>query len=222
MSNENKARLAHDVLDGLSAGRILSQENEQLLRSFLPELPKQKTLEEITIHVLDTWSCTSDNYWGGDRFDPDVSIEDWLGELHAQLQGLKDTPATVPALPAGMRIAEHEDYGRVVAAPIADSDGERMIFCLDKTSLTGAGRCWAHEDSLTFIAAEPDKSAHPEFLETKADYKDAPDGTTVARGSSSPWVKQGTVWENVAFDGKFSKDLASVPRRVLRWGNGQL
>ena len=218
MTNANDVRRAHDLLDELDARAELSQEQEKLLRSFLPELPKQKTLAEIIAHVDDAWSVASDNDWGGNSYDPDVSIEDWLTELHEQLKGLIDTPATVPALPAGMRIAEHEDYGRVVAAPIADSDGERMIFCLDKTSLTGAGRCWAHEDSLTFIAAEPDKSAHPEFLETEADYKDAPDGTTVARGSSSPWVKQGTVWENVAFDGKFSKDLASVPRRVLRWG----
>ena len=211
MSTHEQTRRAHRIVDALKDSHILSSSDVGFLRSFLPELPKQKTLEEICKYVDDAWL---------EAGDPES--KEWLHELHAQLQGLKDTPATVPALPAGMRIAEHEDYGRVVAAPIADSDGERMIFCLDKTSLTGAGRCWAHEDSLTFIAAEPDKSAHPEFLETKADYKDAPDGTTVARGSSSPWVKQGTVWENVAFDGKFSKDLASVPRRVLRWGNGQL
>ena len=218
MTNANDARKAHKILDDLFKGNMVLDEEREFLRRALPEQPKQKTLAGIIAHVDDAWSVASDNDWGGNSYDPDVSIEDWLTELHEQLKGLIDTPATVPALPAGMRIAEHEDYGRVVAAPIADSDGERMIFCLDKTSLTGAGRCWAHEDSLTFIAAEPDKSAHPEFLETEADYKDAPDGTTVARGSSSPWVKQGTVWENVAFDGKFSKDLASVPRRVLRWG----
>ena len=208
MSTHEHSRRAHELVDAIKDGYTPDRADVDFLRSFLPELPKQKTLEEIHKYVDDVWL---------EADDPES--KEWLHELHAQLQGLKDTPATVPALPAGMRIAEHEDYGRVVAAPIADSDGERMIFCLDKTSLTGAGRCWAHEDSLTFIAAEPDKSAHPEFLETEADYKDAPDGTTVARGSSSPWVKQGTVWENVAFDGKFSKDLASVPRRVLRWGN---
>ena len=67
MSDENKARLAHDVLDGLSAGRILSRENEQLLRSFLPEMPKQKTLEEITAHVYDAWLASSDYEFNGDR-----------------------------------------------------------------------------------------------------------------------------------------------------------
>ena len=219
MSNAD-IRKAHKLLDYVSQGRAVLDEEIELLRSFLPGLPKQKTLEEIVHDVYEAWIASSGDEWIRDGVVGSViSLEDWLKELHGQLKGLKDTSAVFPALPDGMRIAEHEDYGRVVAAPIADSDGERMIFCLDKTSLTGAGRCWAHEDSLTFIAAEPDKSAHPEFLETEADYKDAPDGTTVARGSSSPWVKQGTVWENVAFGGKFSKDLASVPRRVLRWGN---
>ena len=33
MTNTNDVRRAHDVLDGLFAGRILSKENEQLLRS---------------------------------------------------------------------------------------------------------------------------------------------------------------------------------------------
>ena len=218
--NASDARKAHKILDDLFKRKPVLDEEREFLRRSLPELPKQKTLEEIVHHVYEAWiACSGDEWIRDGVVGSIISLEDWLKELHGQLKGLKDTSAVFPALPDGMRIAEHEDYGRVVAAPIADSDGERMIFCLDKTSLTGAGRCWAHEDSLTFIAAEPDKSAHPEFLETEADYKDAPDGTTVARGSSSPWVKQGTVWENVAFGGKFSKDLASVPRRVLRWGN---
>ena len=211
MSNDNKARLAHEVLDGLSAGRILSREKEQLLRSFLPELPKQMTLEEIHKYVDDAWLKADD-----------PELKEWLHELHAQLQGLKDTPATVPALPAGMRIAEHEDYGRVVAAPIADSDGERMIFCLDKTSLTGAGRCWAHEDSLTFIAAEPDKSAHPEFLETEADYAAAPEGTIVAWDDSLPWHKFDSAWlSTAAYEGNSAKGMTGIIRRVLRWGDGE-
>ena len=78
MSDENKARLAHDVLDGLSAGRILSRENEQLLRSFLPELPKQMTLEEIYKYVDDAWL---------EADDPE--LKEWLHELHAQLKGLE-------------------------------------------------------------------------------------------------------------------------------------
>ena len=218
MSNAKDTRCAHELLDHIANGYKANAEEVDRIRKFLPERPKDVTLDDLLTRVHGAWIKANPSDWG---FDTPAEHHDWLFDLRNDLVRIRqeqDTPAAVPALPAGMRLAEHEDYGRVVAAPIADSDGERMIFCLDKTSLTGAGRCWAHEDSLTFIAAEPDKSAHPEFLETEADYKDAPDGTIVARGSSSPWVKQGTVWENVAFDGKFSKDLASVPRRVLRWG----
>ena len=220
MANANDARKAHKLLDYVSQGRAVLDEEIELLRSFLPDLPKQKTLEEIVEHVNEAWAGTRSNTWWGDGSGVGVYLEDWLSELHTQLQGLKDTPATVPVLPAGMRIAEHEDYGRVVAAPIADSDGERMIFCLDKTSLTGAGRCWAHEDSLTFIAAEPDKSAHPEFLETEADYAAAPEGTIVACDDSPPCHKFGSEWSSVIFCGtKDDRGMSRAIRRVLRWGN---
>ena len=207
MTNTNDARRAHEVLDGLFAGRILSRENEQLLRSFLPDLPKQKTLEEIYEYVDDAWL----------EADGPESKE-WLHELHEQLKGLKDTPAVVPELPAGMRIADHEEHGRVVVAPIADSDGERMIFCLDKSSLAGAGRRWAHEESLTFIE---DKTAHPEFLETEVDYENAPAGTIVACEDSPPWHKFDSTWLSTITHGRNdAKDMTGVIREVLRWSWG--
>ena len=61
MTNANDARRAHEVLDGLFAGRILPRENEQLLRSFLPEMPKQMTLEEIYKYVYDAWIGSDGN-----------------------------------------------------------------------------------------------------------------------------------------------------------------
>ena len=146
MSDENKVRLAHDVLDGLFSGRILSQENEQLLRSFLPELPKQKTLEEIYEYVDDAWL----------EADGPESKE-WLHELHAQLKGLKDTPVAVPA--------------------------------------------------------------HPEFLETEADYQKAPEGTIVACDDSPPCHKFGSEWSSVLFYGmKDDRGMSRAISRVLRWG----
>ena len=209
MSDENKARLAHEVLDGLSAGRILSRENEQLLRSFLPELPKQMTLEEIYKYVDDAWL---------EADDPE--LKEWLHELHAQLKGLEDTPVAVPALPAGMRLADHEQYGRVITSPKPNRDGVYDLLVPRPKFETGADWEYAHECELTFIDAEPAKPAHPEFLETAADYRKAPEGTIVACEDSSPWYKYGPEWSSVDFCGiKDSKGMSRARRRVLRWGN---
>ena len=157
MSDENKARLAHDVLDGLFAGRILSRENEQLLRSFLPELSKQMTLEEITEHVRYAWIGTSDNVWAGNSYNREITLESWMGELYVQLAGLA-----------------------------------------------------------------PAKPAHPEFLETEADYQNAPEGTIVACEDSLPWHKFDSEWlSTAAYEGNNAKGMTGVIRRVLRWGDGE-
>ena len=162
MSDENKARLAHEVLDGLFAGRILSRENEQLLRSFLPELPKRKTLEEIIEHVYDAWIRTNYNEWAGNIDNPDILIEDWLLELHKQLKGLN------------------------------------------------------HEAA----AAKP---AHPEFLETEADYTDVPEGTILTMdGLDTAWAKKFDGWASTGVSReRTSKELGYIRRRVLRWGWGK-
>ena len=154
MTNTNDVRWAHEVLDGLSAGRILSRENEQLLRSFLPELPKQKTLEELRHDVYDAWIGADGNEWADDAFG---DLETWLAELHIQLKGLT-----------------------------------------------------------------PDKPAHPEFLETEADYQNAPEGTIVACDDSPPCHKFGSEWSSVLFCGmKDDRGMSRAIRRVLRWGWGE-
>ena len=220
MTNPNDARRAHDVLDGLFAGRILSRENEQLLRSFLPEMPKQKTLEEITAHVYDAWLASSDYEFNGNEYDPDVTIEDWLLELHKQLKGLMDTPAAVPALPAGMRLADHEEYGRVVVSPGLNDFGLYLIFVLDSDYKEGAHWHCEHGRTLTFIDTEPAKPARPEFLETEEDYAEAPEGTIVACDDSPPCCKFGSEWSSVLFYGmKDNRGMSRAIRRVLRWGN---
>ena len=157
MTNPNDARRAHDVLDGLFAGRILSRENEQLLRSFLPELPAQMSLEALRQDVHDVWAGVHGNEWPDDMY---CDLETWLAELHVQLQGLAD--------------------------------------------------------------AEPAKSAHPEFLETEADYQNAPEGTIVALdGSGTIWLKKFGGWRNTAGDhGVESACIALDSRRVLRWSWG--
>ena len=213
MTNANTARRAHEVLDGMFAGRILSRENEQLLRSFLPELPKQKTLEDLRRDVYDVWAGTNDNEWPDDMH---CDLETWLYELHAQLKGVEDESA--PALPAGMRIAEHENFGRVVVSPGVGIDRCHEIFYLDPGMSSGTDISEVEPDSLTFIDAEP---AHPEFLETEADYQKAPEGTIVALdGSGTIWLKKFGGWRNTAGDhGVESACIALDSRRVLRWGN---
>ena len=121
MSNENKVRLAHELLDEINARQDLTPEQTEVLRSYLPEPPMQKTLQEIIAHVDDAWAGAGGNDWGGNSYDSGVTLEDWLLELHAQLKGIEDESA--PALPDGMRIAGHEQYGRVVTSPKPNRDG---------------------------------------------------------------------------------------------------
>ena len=150
MSTHEQTRRAHRIVDALKDSRILSSPDVDFLRSFLPELPKQKTLEEICKYVDDAWP---------EAGDPES--KEWLHELHAQLQGLKDTPAVSPAKPA-----------------------------------------------------------HPEFLETEADYQNAPEGTVVARDGLNPWVKEGSVWmQGTTADATvYRVPCLKGTRRVLRWG----
>ena len=208
MINANDVRNAHHILDELDARAELSQAQEKLLRSFLPELPKQKTLEKICEYVDDAW------------FKADgPELKEWLHELHAQLQGLKDTPVAAPALPAGMRLADHKDYGRCVVSPGLTGGGLAIILALNDTHESGAMWAYTRSDSLTF-AEEPAKPAHPEFLETEADYGNAPEGTIVACEDSPPWYKSGPEWLSVDFCGaKDDKGMSRARRRVLRWGN---
>ena len=228
MSTHERSRRVHELVDAIKDGYTPDRADVDFLRSFLPELPKQKTLAELTHDVYEAWGCADGNDWSDYVFG---ELKAWLDELHTQLKGLKDTPAaepenvaaTVHSLPAGMRLADHELHGRVVAAPVTDGDGRRMIFCLDNTSTAEAGRRWVRASSLTFIDTERAKFAHPEFLETEADYQKAPEGTIVALdGSGTIWLKKFGGWRNTAGDhGVESACIALDSRRVLRWGWGE-
>ena len=215
MTNTNDARRAHDVLDGLFAGRILSRENEQLLRSFLPELPKQKTLAEITSDVYIAWYDTIGSDWDKESYG---DLDAWLHELHTHLIEIEDAPAAAPALPAGMRLAEHEEYGRVVVSPGVNVAGRYEVFYLSPSAASGTDLDEVEPGSLTFIDAEP---AHPEFLKTAEDYRLAPRDTIVAIAGSHPWIKTNNgMWKTTDFDGMtINLNMSICSRRVLRWGN---
>ena len=212
MTNANDARRAHELLDELDARAELSQEQEKLLRSFLPDLPKQMTLEEIYKYVDDAWLKADD-----------PELKEWLHELHAQLKGLEVAATIAPALPAGMRLADHEQYGRVITSPKPDQDGVYVLLISTPKVETGADWEYTHECELTFIDAEPAKPTHPEFLETEADYTDVPEGTILTMdGLDTAWVKKFDGWVSTETSReRTSKELGYVRRRVLRWGWGK-
>ena len=154
MTNANDVRRAHKLLDYVSQGRAVLDDELKLLRSFLPELPKQKTLEELRREVYDVWAGTNGNEWPDDMY---CDLENWLYKLHKQLRGL-----------------------------------------------------------------EPANPAHPEFLETEADYQNAPEGTIVACDDSPPCHKFDSEWlSTAAYEGNNAKNMTGVIRRVLRWGDGE-
>ena len=220
MSNENKVRLAHELLDEINARQDLTPEQTEVLRSYLPEPPMQKTLQEIIAHVDDAWAGAGGNDWGGNSYDSGVTLEDWLLELHAQLKGVEDESA--PALPDGMRIAGHEQYGRVVTSPKPNRDGIYDLLVPKPKFETGADWEYAHECELTFIDAEPAKPARPEFLDAEADYENAPNGTVVGVSDRVPWVKIENGDWICGYGTKSDLAMALDGRRqVLRWGWGE-
>ena len=218
--NASDARKAHKILDDLLEGNMVLDEEREFLRSALPERPRQMTLKEIHVMVNDYYTNESDvcGYLpvGGKHVRP------WLNELRVQLYGLvraqEDARESSPSLPGGMRLADHKEYGRVVVSPHKGDDDEYPCFYLNGSSWGAYVRFFKSSD-LTFIDAEPAKPAHPEFLETEADYQNAPEGTIVACEDSSPWYKSGPEWLSVDFCGaKDDKGMSRARRRVLRWG----
>ena len=207
-------RTAHKLLDRVSQGRAVLEEEISLLRSFLPELPAQKTLEEITELVNEAWSFTHVNEWDDDAYG---SLESWLSDLETQLQGVKETSASVPELPVGMRLAKHENRGLVVATGWIDSDNEH--FCVYHCDKLGHGTyAFLPESSLTFIDSKP---AHPEFLETEGSYCAAPPGTVVATPGRLPWVKEGDRNWSCIGGTKSDNGMAKNGKlKVFRWGWG--
>ena len=78
---------------------------------------------------------------------------------------------------------------------------------------------WMGELYVQLAGLAPAKPAHPEFLETEADYAAAPEGTIVACEDSPPWHKFDSAWLSTAvYEGNNAKNMTGVIREVLRWG----
>src|SRR5699024_616019 len=147
-----------------------------LIRGLVPELPKQKTLEDVYREVCNAWYRTDGDAWKAGAFG---ELEDWLRELHEQLKGLIDSKPASPALPEGMRLADHENFGRVVVSPGVGIDRRHEIFYLDPGMISGTDIREVEPESLAFIDMEPANPTRPEFLETVEDYENEPHRTIV-------------------------------------------
>ena len=162
MSTHEHSRRAHELVDAIKDGYTPDRADVDFLRSFLPELPKQKTLTELRHEVNDAWVGADGNEWPDDAHGV---LETWLLELHEQLQGLEN-------------------------------------------------------------AAKPAKPVHPEFLETEADYQNAPVGTVVIREGGYPWTRIFDSWVAYSRNDYSHSEMAALrgKSRVLRWavGNEQL
>ena len=83
MNTYEQTRRAHRIVDALKDSHILSSSDAGFLRGFLPELPKQMTLEEIAWDIHFAWCETSGNDWKEELFG---NLETWLSEQHNQLR----------------------------------------------------------------------------------------------------------------------------------------
>ena len=219
MTNTGKARLAHEIIDDMADGYIPDHDDLETLRSFLPDLPAQKTLEEIIEELKQVWGETVSNRWPEETHG---TLETWLWEHHKQLEGLKGTapkPSQAsPRLPEGMRLATHPINGLCVVSPNSDDEGDHRIFYLSDNVRAGADSRWVSSDVLTFLDVE---EPHPEFLVGEADYRHAPEGTVVAYKKSVPFIKWNGNWQAIMADHKpFTAEMGTVRRSVLRWGYG--
>lgn len=85
------------------------------------------------------WAVAAlDGSFAGDYNDNEVSL------IH------KLTPET-HTLPEGMRVADHEKFGRVVTGPRVDEDDDYKVFFLDEEIRGGADYDYAHDSTLDFL-----------------------------------------------------------------------
>ena len=112
MASNEDVRKAHKMLDYVSQGRAVLDEEIKLLRSFLPDLPKRKTLEELRREVYDAWVGANGNEWADDIYG---ELETWLYHLHKQLKGLAPAKPTHPEFLETEADYESAPEGTIVA-----------------------------------------------------------------------------------------------------------
>ena len=127
---------------------------------------------------------------------------------HAQIDLIR---GLVPEPPAQMTLEELRREVYDVWAGVHGNEWPDDMYCDLET--------WLYELHQQLKGLAPAKPAHPEFLETEADYQDAPEGTIVDTPGRLAWVKKGANdWTcRGGSNGDYSMAL-SGRRRVWRWG----
>ena len=105
-----------------------------------------------------------------------------------------------PALPEGMRIAERENYGRVIVSPCTASDRYYRVFALDDGTLYKADCFYTEPSTLTFLDDEPAPAPLPKPEDCKEGelYLARAFGRSVVanrcdpRDEHSPWIVSAT------------------------------
>jgi hypothetical protein len=212
MTTPQDLRYAHELIDTIADGKTPTHHELERLRRLLPDRPEQKTLPQLAQDIYDAWACTDGNEWPEESLG---ELEAWLSEFHAQLEGLNNT---APELPAGMFLADHNELGRVVVSPKPDTNGQWKVLFGESSRDSGTGLAWVETSSLTM----PDKKpAHPEYLASEADYRNAPGGTIVVYEKSAPFIKWNSIWRTpMHSDTSTAAEMGTIRRRVLRYGFG--
>ena len=143
--DNKQARYLHRMLGRLAEGKTLNPQDVEALRKNLPELPKQKTLEEIAWDIHFAWWETSGNDWKEELFG---DLETWLSEQHSQLrahlEGVKSqahpeflrTEADYAAAPKGTVVAQ---TGQLVWVKDEANDWTYSVGTLGDYSMSKSG-----------------------------------------------------------------------------------
>ena len=105
------------------------------------------------------------------KLEESLAVKEKLMAENANLEAANDAilaGGSRPALPEGMRIAEHPEYGRVVVSPGTDGNGHYKVFALDDRTASKVGYGYAKPSNLTFLDEEPAPAPLPKPEDCKA------------------------------------------------------
>lgn len=159
---------------------------------------------------------------------------------HDVLNDLRDLlpPAPLPD-PLFGAWATHPEHGEgIVVSHVPYRDGEVQFMFRDEDGATPDGTYirWVDPSTLAFPTPDMSKNVaeidtstehvdpidtrhdHPVFLETEGNYRNAPEGTIVARNGFKPLMLIDERWRQTGTWVCDHEDMAPIRRRVLRWG----